>query len=108
MSHTEKTVEELKIMLENSEDFILLDVRKESEVLVSKISEKSIHIPMNEIPNRLNEININKEIIVYCKSGKRSAKVCDYLELNNYLNIKNLSGGILAWSKEIDPSILVH
>ena len=106
MSNIEVTVEELKIMLEKNKDFVLLDVRTENEVLLSKISEKSIHIPMNEIPNRLNEIN-NKEIIVYCKSGKRSAKVCEYLQSNNYSNAKNLRGGILAWGKEIDPSILV-
>ena len=108
MSNIEKKVEELKIMLDNCEDFILLDVRTDNEVLISKISEKSVHIPMNEIPNRLNEINDDKEIIVYCKSGKRSTKVCEYLKLNNYTDVKNLSGGILAWSKQIDSSILVH
>ena len=107
MSNIEVTVEELNIMLEENKDFVLLDVRTENEVLVSKSSDESIHVPMNEIPNRLNEIN-NKEIIVYCKSGKRSAKVCEYLQLNNYSNVKNLRGGILAWAKAIDPSILVH
>ena len=64
MSNIEKQVEELKTMLDNNEDFILLDVRTENEVLVSKISNKSIHIPMNEIPNRLTELDSNKEIIV--------------------------------------------
>ena len=108
MSNIEKKVEELKTMLDNNEDFILLDVRKENEVLVSKISTKSIHIPMNEIPNRLTELDPSKEIVVYCKSGKRSAKVCEYLELNNYIDVKNLRGGILAWAKQIDSSILVY
>ena len=73
MSNIEKNVQELKVMLDNNEDFLLLDVRTENEVLVSKISDKSIHIPMNDIPKRLGELNSNKEIIVYCKSGKRSA-----------------------------------
>ena len=108
MSNIEKNVQELKVMLDNNEDFLLLDVRTENEVLVSKISDKSIHIPMNEIPNRLTDLDSNKEIIVYCKSGKRSAKVCEYLKNNNYTNIKNLSGGILAWSEQIDSSILVY
>ena len=108
MSNIEKQVEELKTMLDNNEDFILLDVRTENEVLVSKISDKSIHIPMNDIPNRLGDLDSNKEIIVYCKSGKRSGKVCKYLELNNYSNVKNLSGGILAWAEQIDSSILVY
>ena len=108
MSNIEKKVEELKIMLDNGEDFTLLDVRTDNEVLVSKISNHSIHIPMNEIPNRLAELSSDKEIIVYCKSGKRSAKVCEYLELNNYKNVKNLNGGILAWAEQIDSSILVY
>ena len=108
MSNIEKNVQELKDMLDNNEDFLLLDVRTENEVLVSKISDKSIHIPMNDIPNRLGDLDSNKEIIVYCKSGKRSAKVCEYLELNNYTNVKNLSGGILAWAEQIDSSILVY
>ena len=108
MSNIEKQVEELKTMLDNNEDFILLDVRTENEVLVSKISDKSIHIPMNDIPNRLGELDSNKEIIVYFKSGKRSAKVCEYLELNNYTNAKNLNGGILAWAERVDSSILVY
>ena len=88
MSNIEKNVQELKVMLDNNEDFILLDVRTENEVLVSKISDKSIHIPMNDIPNRLGELDSNKEIIVYCKSGKRSMKVCEYLIQNSFTNIK--------------------
>jgi len=94
-------------MLDNKQDFILIDVRTDYEVLVSKISDKSCHIPMNDIPSRINELDNNKEIIVYCKSGKRSARVCEYLNNNKFLNVYNLKGGILAWSKEIDSSILV-
>ena len=108
MSNIEKKVEELKTMLDNDKDFILLDVRKENEVLVSKISTKSIHIPMNEIPTKIDNIEKNKELIIYCKSGKRSAKVCEYLTKNDFPNVKNLTGGIIAWSKKIDPTILVY
>ena len=103
----EKNVQELKSMLNSDKDFTLLDVRTDNEVLISKISDKSYHIPMNDIPSRINELDNNKEIIVYCKSGKRSARVCEYLNNNKFLNIYNLKGGILAWSNEIDPSILV-
>ena len=101
-------VKQLKNMLDNNKKFILLDVRTEMEVITSSISPNAIHIPMSEIPTRFNELNKDKEIIIHCKSGKRSAKVCEFLMKNNYKNIKNLRGGILAWSKEIDPSILVH
>ena len=63
---------------------------------------------MNEIPNRLDELATDKEIIVQCKSGKRSAKVCEFLMHNNFKDVKNLQGGILAWSREIDSSVIVH
>ena len=104
----EKNVQELESMLNNNKDFILLDVRTDNEVFISKISDKSYHIPMNDIPSRISELDNNKEIIVYCKSGKRSAKVCEYLEQNSYTNVKNLDGGILAWAERIDSSILVY
>ncbi len=103
----EKSVQELKSMLDNNIDFILLDVRTNNEVLISKISNKSYHIPMNDIPDRINEIDKSQEVIVYCKSGQRSARVCEFLENNNFLNTYNLKGGILAWRNEIDPEILI-
>jgi len=100
-------VNELNKKFTNKEDFILLDVRNLHEVLFSKINN-SIHIPMNEIPERLDELDQNKEIIVQCKSGKRSAKVCEYLLTQNFTDIKNLRGGILAWAEQIDSSIQVY
>ena len=90
-----------------NDDFILLDVRNDSEVLLSRI-DKSIHNPMKDIPSRINELDKNKEIVVQCKLGIRSAKVCEFLLNNQFLNVKNLKGGIVAWSKEIDPSIIVY
>ena len=91
----------------SKDDLILLDVRTDNEVFLSKINS-SIHIPMNEVPDRINELDKNKEIIVQCKSGKRSAKVCDFLSKRGFPNVKNLIGGIIAWSKEIDSSIIVY
>ena len=102
----EITVSDLNKKINNKDDFILLDVRNIEEVLFSKINS-SLHIPMNEISNRINELDKDKEIIVQCKSGKRSAKVCQFLMQNNFSNVKNLYGGILAWSREIDPSVMV-
>ena len=103
----EITVKELKNKFDNNEDFMLLDVRNIQEVLFSKING-SIHIPMNEIMSRINELDSNKEIIIQCKSGKRSARVCEYLMTQNFKNVKNLIGGIIAWSDEIDNSIQVY
>ena len=103
----EITVAKLKNKFDNNDDFMLLDVRNIQEVLYSKI-ENSVHIPMNEIVNRMNELDPNKEIIIQCKSGKRSARVCEYLMTQNFNNVKNLTGGIIAWADEIDNSIQVY
>ena len=100
-------VKTLNKKISNKENFILLDVRTDSEYFLSNI-EGAIHIPMNDIPNKLDTLNKNAEIIVQCKSGKRSAKVCQFLLNNNYKNVKNLEGGIIAWASEIDPSIMVY
>ena len=100
-------VKTLNEKISNKENFILLDVRTDSEYFLSNI-EGAIHIPMNDIPNKLNTIDKSKEIIVQCKSGKRSAKVCQFLLNNNYENVRNLKGGIIAWANEIDPTIMVY
>ena len=97
-------VKTLNEKISNKENFILLDVRTDSEYFLSNI-ERAIHIPMNDIPNKLNTIDKSKEIIVQCKSGGRSAKICKLLIEHDFKNVKNLKGGILAWSQEIDSSI---
>ena len=102
----EINVHSLKEKLSTNENFILLDVRTESEYYLSRIAG-SMHIPMNNIPQQLDALDKNKEIVVQCKSGKRSAKVCEYLNNNKFSNVNNLRGGILAWSNEVDPSILI-
>ena len=107
MTYKEIDVNRLKQKLSNNDDFILLDVRTDSEYYLSRI-EGSVHIPMQLIPEKINTLDKNKEIIVQCKSGKRSAKVCEFLLQNNFTNVKNLAGGILDWAKNIDSSIIVY
>ena len=107
MNYKEIDVNSLKEKLSNNDDLILLDVRTDSEYYLSRING-SIHIPVNNIPTQISELDPNKEIIVQCKSGKRSAKVCEFLLNNSFTNVKNLKGGILEWAKYIDPSITVY
>ena len=102
------TVMMLKKKYESNENFVLLDVRTDLEISKTKIPIDSIHIPMNEIPDKISQLNTNDEIIVYCKSGVRSKKVCEFLSINNFKNISNLEGGIVAWGQEIDPKILIN
>jgi len=101
------TVNELKNYINNKKDFILLDVRENFELEIASICH-SIHIPMKDIPKRINELDKNKEIIIICKSGIRSARVCEFLQKNDFLKLKNVSGGINAWSIEIDNSIPLY
>ena len=82
-------------------DYFLLDVRELDERNEFNIGGK--WIPINEIPNRLNELpdkKNNDEIIIYCRSGYRSANVCHYLNELGYKNVFNLKGGILNWNNE--------
>ena len=103
----EITVTELNKKISNKEDFILLDVRTDSEYYLSSI-DGAFHIPMNDVPNKLDSLEKDKEIIVQCKSGVRSAKICEFLSKNDYTDVKNLKGGIVAWAKQFDPSIIVY
>jgi len=98
---------DLKNKIDNKDDFLLIDVREPSEIEISKIKE-SIHIPMAEIPNNIDQINSNKLVIVMCKSGGRSANVCEYLIQNGFKDIYNLNGGIIKWALEIDSDMLIY
>ena len=100
----ETTVKELFDLRENEIPHDLLDVREEGEVVMSKI-EGSLWIPMRDLAQRLNELDPGNKIIVHCKSGVRSASVVDYLKSIGFSDVKNLRGGILAWSREIDSSV---
>ncbi len=83
---------------------LLLDVREPFEREVAVI-QPSLHIPMNEIPERVEEIPKDRELIVYCHGGSRSMMVAGYLQSRGFKSVANLSGGIDAWSVEVDPSV---
>ncbi|MBK7149223.1 MAG: rhodanese-like domain-containing protein [Bacteroidetes bacterium] len=100
----EKTVEELKAMLDHQEDFQLIDVREAYEYDICHLN--GLLIPMGEIPQRTAEIATDKPVIIHCRSGKRSANIIAYLESNfGFSNLYNLEGGILAWADRIDPGM---
>jgi rhodanese-related sulfurtransferase len=100
----EKSVTELKAMMDSGGDFQLIDVREPNEYEICNI--KGTLIPMNEIPDHTEEISKDKPVIVHCRSGARSARIIDYLEqAHGYQNLYNLRGGILAWADEIDHSM---
>jgi rhodanese-related sulfurtransferase len=97
-------VQELKQLIDEKQDFQLIDVREPFENELCTLN--GILIPMAEIVARAEEISKDKKVIVHCRSGMRSATVISYLEQNHgYSNLFNLTGGILAWSAEIDPTM---
>ena len=81
----------------------LLDVRLPGEIEICSIPG-SLHIPLSELPARLNEIQRQHPVVVYCKSGGRSAAACGVLTNSGFLEVENLGGGILAWIAEKDPT----
>ena len=85
-------------------DLTLLDVREPWEFEIAHI-EKSLLIPMGELPNKLNDIQKDKAIVVICHHGIRSRSACMYLHQNGINNLLNLHGGIDAWAKEIDSNM---
>ncbi len=94
----------LKQMLDNNEDIILIDVREEDELNICKLNY-SHHIPMRQLPSKIDELDKNKKIVVYCRSGGRSMNCCDFLLRQGFRHVYNLSGGILAWADLIDNSV---
>lgn len=100
----EKSVKELKAMIDGGEEFLLVDVREPDEYEICNLNGKLI--PLAEIPTRIDEIPRDKTVIMQCRSGGRSGKAVEWLEANHgFENLYNLAGGILAWSDEIDPSV---
>jgi adenylyltransferase/sulfurtransferase len=97
------TVAELKRRIDAGEDLFILDVREPFEYQIANIGGKLI--PQGEVPQRLAEIDRDREIVVQCKSGGRSQRIAEFLKQSGYPDVVNLAGGILAWSNEIDPTV---
>lgn len=89
--------------LKNGRPF-LLDVRNPEEWAITRLEGATL-IPLPELSQRYTELPADQEIVVYCKAGSRSAKAVEFLRKKGYRNVKNLPGGTLRWSEEIDPTI---
>ena len=97
------TVKELKRRIDAGEDVQLIDVREPYEFQIAQIGGKLI--PQNDVPQRLAEIDRDREVVVHCRSGARSQRIAEFLKQAGYPRVVNLAGGILAWSDEIDPRV---
>lgn len=102
----EISVTELKQWMDQGEDFLLVDVRENLEYETGNIN--GLHIPMGTVLDRLDEIPADRKVVIHCKSGGRSGNVVRYLsQEKGYSNVYNLSGGMMAWKAQIDPSVQV-
>lgn len=95
---------ELKDKMDRGDQFVLVDVREPFEYDIARIPSAKL-IPLGELPSRLSELDSADDIVVHCKSGMRSAKAVHLLQDAGFGKLRNLTGGILAWSDQVDPTV---
>jgi adenylyltransferase/sulfurtransferase len=100
---TDMTPEELKRRRDAGEDIFVLDVREQHEYQTANIGGHLI--PLNDLPKRVGELDPNRETVVHCKMGGRSAKAVDFLRQSGFTKVHNMVGGINAWSERVDPKV---
>lgn len=100
---SEITPEELKVRIDRGEDILIIDVREPHEYRINNLG--GFLIPFNDLPKRMHEIDPERNIIVHCKMGGRSARAVTLLHQAGFQNIRNLVGGIDAWIERIDPTM---
>ena len=98
------TVTELETKIKSNQRPYLLDVREPFERDICKLTD-DLNIPLKDLQTRFSELNKDQEIVVYCRSGGRSQQACMFLEQQGFKNVINLTGGVLAWSDYVDPSM---
>ena len=97
------TSRELKAELDRGEQVVIVDVREPQEFQINRLPE-SILIPLGDLPKRYVELDPNANIVTQCKSGMRSAKAQDFLRSKGFTRVRNLTGGVLGWIDQVDPS----
>ena len=101
------TPRDLAVKLDGASRPLLLDVREAWELSIARL-DPALHIPMNDVPDRLDELNPDQEIVVLCHHGRRSRQVVAFLKQSGFRQVLNLVGGIDAWSADVDPGVPVY
>jgi rhodanese-related sulfurtransferase len=99
---SEITPQELKQLLDAGSGPVLVDVRQDWETKLCRLPN-AVHIPIEEIELRVEELDPNDEIVVYCHQGVRSAAVAEFLRGLGFTNVRNLMGGLDYWARAVDP-----
>ncbi|MFN9084732.1 MAG: molybdopterin-synthase adenylyltransferase MoeB [Acidobacteriota bacterium] len=95
---------EVKALIDAKENFVLIDVREPHEFQIGRIPTSTL-IPLGDLPKKVAELDPNANYVLHCKMGGRSAKGCDVLRQAGFKNVRNMTGGISAWSDQVDPSV---
>jgi adenylyltransferase/sulfurtransferase len=95
---------EVKQKIDRGDNFVLVDVREPHEYQICNIPFAKL-IPLGDVQKRMNELNTSDEIVMHCKAGTRSAKAVEMLKQAGFKRVRNMKGGILAWSDKVDPSV---
>ena len=98
------TVQELKQKLDRGEKVVLIDVREPWEYNIAKIEGAQL-IPLGTLAAEYKKLDPNTEIVMHCLMGMRSMDATQFLLQQGFKNVKNLTGGINAWSLQVDPSV---
>lgn len=101
------SAKELAVRLREGNHIRLLDVREPHELEISKLDNATL-IPLGQLAARLSELDSAEEMVVFCKAGTRSARALELLTGAGFRKVKNLKGGINAWSREVDDSLPVY
>ena len=100
----EISVHELKRKLDQGDPLLLIDVREPDEHQIVHLEEATL-IPINDLPQQMDQLDPNHEIVLHCHHGMRSMQAAYYLYQNGFQNVKSLAGGIDQWAVEIDPML---
>ena len=101
---SEITPRDLKVRIDRNESPLLLDVRQDWETKLCRLPN-AVHIPIEEIELRAEELNAGDPIVVYCHQGVRSAAVAEYLRSLGFKDVQNLAGGVDQWARTVDPGM---
>jgi len=104
LNEGEIDVIELKQKLDRGDNFVLIDVREPHEYQIANIPGSRL-IPLGQFPQHVGELDPEADIVIHCKSGMRSARACGVLRQAGFKHVRNVVGGILAWSDKVDPSV---
>jgi rhodanese-related sulfurtransferase len=103
----EISVEKLNDLRTAGDTLTLVDVRDGWELDICAI-DGSVHIPLNQLPQRVAEVPTDRTVVVVCHHGARSAQAMMFLRQKGLTNVTNLEGGVDAWARRIDPAMKVY